>query len=69
MKTETRPQTGIIMLLVLVLVVGIALGLLIARPLYHKEEDLPERTAPTEAPAPVEEPTSAPAPVEEELAP
>ena len=68
MKTETRPQTGIIMLLVLVLVVGIALGLLIARPLYHKEEDLPERAAPTEAPPPVEEPTSAPAPVEE-LAP
>lgn len=69
MKTETRPQTGIIMLLVLVLVVGIALGLLIARPLYHKEEDLPERAAPTEAPPPVEEPATSPVPAEEELPP
>ena len=69
MKTETRPQTGIIMLLVLVLVVGIALGLLIARPLYHKEEDVPERAVPTEAPPPVEEVPTEPTPVEEKLPP
>lgn len=36
MKTSVRPNTAL--LIVLVLVIGIALGLLLARPLFHKNE-------------------------------
>ena len=45
MKTAVRPQAGIILLLVLVLFVGIALGLMIARPPQHPESiEEPEET-------------------------
>ena len=51
MKTAVHPQTGILVLLALILLIGIALGILIARPPREAEEP---------APTPTEEPTPAP---------